>query len=114
MKRKKFVLVVTLVMILTSMIVPRNIEVEAYRVYGDPEIDYQYIFNKTANLSNIVKEDQYWNYSRYFGTDGERHAANLTKDWMEDIGLSNVKLEEIKGFWKPKILGGYEKLKDSA
>ena len=99
MKQKIFVLVVTLLMTLCSVIVPRNIEVVASGEYGDPDIDHGYIYNKTDSLSQIVFNPLYWETSRFHGTDGEQQAARNIEDWMINIGLENVHNETINSCW---------------
>ena len=93
MKQKIYVLVMTLVLTIGSLIVPQKIDVEA-KDYGDPEIDHGYIYNLTKDLSNITfQHEDYWNKSRYFGTPGEEQASTDIKNWMNFIGLENVKKE---------------------
>jgi len=97
MKKKICVLCMTLVMLLSSMIVPQNIKVTASGDQGDPELSHQWIYNKIYNMTQILFEnDDYWKQSRYFGTKGEHKAAERIENWMNETGLDNVKQEKIE------------------
>jgi parallel beta-helix repeat protein len=99
MNKKIYAVFLTLVLLLTTMTFPRNIEVTATEDYGDPGIDHGYVYGKTENLSKIVFNPIASNTSRYFGTPGERYAADLIKDWMNEIGLDCVHKEWIDAYW---------------
>ncbi|KYK26859.1 hypothetical protein AYK20_08560 [Thermoplasmatales archaeon SG8-52-1] len=113
MKKKIFVLLITLVMTSTVITIPRDINVIATVNYGNPNLDDEYILSKTEYLSNIVNmSDIYRNWGRFFGTPGERYAAFIIEDWMEeDIGLDCVHLETIDSTWDSEYSKG--KRKDS-
>jgi len=92
MKQKIYVLIVALMALFATLTAPRNIHVIATEYYGDPEINYSWIYNKTALLSDIGKR---YERGRYFGTDGELKAADDIKSWMENISLDCVHKEAI-------------------
>jgi parallel beta-helix repeat protein len=100
MNKKIYAIFVTLVMIMTAMIIPRNTRVKATYSYGDPDINHGYIYNKTENLSKIILNELY-DEGRYFGTDGELEAANRIIGWMENISLDYVHKETIDKCWYP-------------
>ena len=64
--------------------------------YGGPELDFEFIYRITKNLSDIIYEHP---KSREFGTSGEQLASELLAEYMEEIGLSNVHMEKIGGDW---------------
>ena len=73
MKIKIFRILICMMLLMASAtIIPHDIKVKASRGYGDPEIDYGYIFNITKEMSDIpFDNDAYWYKSRYIGTPGE-------------------------------------------
>jgi hypothetical protein len=94
----------------TALNVPKDVNVEASGNYGDPGINYDYIYNRTKNLSHIVLEEpEYWNESRFFGSLGEQHAAEDIEQWMKDIDLYDVHLETIDSWWTWPDEGGLYK-----
>ena len=95
MNKKIFVLVMTLGMITTAISIPLTFNVAATDNYGDPEIDHMYVFNKTEILSEIVTNQLYSKWGRFFGTGGEVKAADYLREWMENIGLDCVHNETI-------------------
>jgi len=100
MNKKIYTIFVTLVMIMTAIIIPRNTEVKATDGYGDPDINHGYVYTKTKNLSDIILNEQY-DKGRHFGTEGEQKAADDIKGWMNDIGLDYVHKETIDKCWYP-------------
>lgn len=64
--------------------------------YSWAKLDYDYMYEITKNLSDIV-----FTYERgkEFGTKGERDAADLIEIWMNDIGLECVHQEPINAYW---------------
>ena len=96
MKEKIYVLIVTLLTLVATLIVPQNIHVKADGDYGDPGIKHEWIYNKTEDLSNIVFS---YDRGRYFGTSGELDAAYLIEGCMNDIGLDCVHNETIDAYW---------------
>jgi parallel beta-helix repeat protein len=102
MKGKIIVLVMTLAMILTAITVPSDINVEANGEglsSNDPNLDHDYIYQKTKSLAELFKNPLYEWRSREFGEAGEQEGANDIKGWMEDLGLYNPHLEEIDEEW---------------
>ena len=99
MKEKLIVLVITLVTILVSIIVPQNIDVKATEDYGDPDIDYNYIYDIIKNLTNIINNTEYQPKGRYFGELGEIKSAENIEFWMNEIGLECVHNETINATW---------------
>jgi hypothetical protein len=94
MNRKIFVIFVTLVMIVSTFVIaPNDLKVEASGggSGGDIGIDFQYIYNITENLSNVIFDaplDHGIRKGRAFGTEGERHAAeNIISLEMENLNL---------------------------
>jgi len=118
MKKKIYVVSITLVIFLGSVIVPQNIEVTASGDQGDPGLIHQWIYSKIYNLTHIPFEKiSYWYESRYFGTDGELKAAEYITTWMNYIGLENVKTETINATWDKEYEQGdsnYEGALDQA
>jgi hypothetical protein len=100
MMRKLLAFLLSMLMIVSTMIIikPENFDAKASRVGGigahANEIDTYYIHNVTQQLSDIVFTNP---KGRAFGTPGERQAAQEIKTWMNQIGLSNVHLENITG-----------------
>jgi len=93
MKKQIVAIFLTLVVIGTIFVIaPSDLQVEASGGGGDNGIglDYEYIINKTENLSKIIK-DEYGEdeiaKGRAFGTKGEHAAAFDIAGWMEEIGL---------------------------
>jgi hypothetical protein len=101
LKRKIFVIVCTLLIILTSVTISSDIIVEADDDLScnDPNLDHTYIYLRTQDLANLIKEQEYSWRSREFGEPGERKGANDIKVWMEDLNLYNPHLEEIDEEW---------------
>jgi len=62
---------------------------------GEQYLNFTYIHNIAQTLSDIVTDPQYPK-ARAYGTSGEHYAASLIEDWMEDIGLYNVKTDKIQ------------------
>jgi len=60
------------------------------------KFDYEYIYSILKNTTRIVDT---FDESKEFGTPGERYAANNTRDYMIDLGLSCVHQEEIDSEW---------------
>ena len=90
MRKRKFVLFVTLLFVLNAilLIVPEDRIVKADTPSPILEIDYDYIYNVTENLSNIIftsydEENGELAKGRFFGTKGEWDAANYLADEME-------------------------------
>jgi len=59
------------------------------------DLDYDFIYNKTENLSNIIFQE-IWptdlEKGRAFGTEGEIYAGDKLKDWFKDeIGIHTAK-----------------------
>jgi len=103
MKKKIYIIAITLVITLGSIIVPRNIDVVASGDQGDPELSHWWIYNKIYNMTHILFDKyDYWKQSRYSGTKGEQEAAIRIRNWMNKIGLDNVKQEKIDENWKLK------------
>ncbi|KYK29627.1 hypothetical protein AYK20_05135 [Thermoplasmatales archaeon SG8-52-1] len=99
MKKKIFVLVTTLVMISTTITIPREINVTAADNYGDPDLDHEYINTTTKELTDIVKNPYFKNWGRYFGRPGEREAADYIEGWMKNLSLDCVHQEPIDSYW---------------
>ena len=100
MKKKIFVILFTLVLTSTVLNIPKGINVIATSNYGDPDIDHEYILNRTYNLSQIVFYPDCVDWGRYFGTKGEQEAAENIEYWMENLSLDCVKKEPINSTWK--------------
>jgi len=95
MKNNIFGILVCVMLVLTTIVVigPNELKVGATSgggggEDGDVELDYDYIFSITENLSYIIRDPSYWK-GRDFGSPGEHYAKNLIKGWMEDINLDN-------------------------
>jgi hypothetical protein len=110
MNRKIIVIVMTLVLTLTTITIPSNINIKAFDLgtsLNDPGLDHTYIYNKTKNLSEIVKYNNYEWRSREFGTLGEIAGADYIKDWMNDLNLTNVHNETINEDWNETDTWGF-------
>jgi hypothetical protein len=119
MKRKIFVLVITLVITTTSFVfVPVDLNVKASEDFGDPDLGYIWIYDRINDLTNITLMKDYWNRSRYFGSDGEQKASGDILNWMTNLSLENVTTELInerwvrrKGIVESTYLGELERLR---
>ena len=107
MKKKIFVLVVTMLMVLSAIvIIHSDTEVEASGGEGGGSgsgnngigLDNGFVWNVTRDLSDIIRTEYDIKKGdipkgRAWGTDGDRHAQNLTEAWMKNesyCGLSEV------------------------
>ena len=106
MNKKIYVFIVALLMCLTTIVfIPSDLKVEAAsggkgNGVEDIFLDYQYIWNITENLSNVIfdaPQDDGINKGRNFGTTGEHYAAiNIIKDTMvNDLNLYNPGLNPL-------------------
>ena len=98
MKKKLLAISVCMLMITSTITIikPENLDVKADSGGGDGnniEINESFIHYVAQKLSNITFT---FSKGRAFGTSGERHASELIMDWMNETGLSNVYLENIK------------------
>ena len=88
MNKQIVAIFMTLLMIGTIfVIIPSDLQVEASGGGGDGNgigLNCSYIYDKTYELSNIVKS---YPKGRAFGTKGENDAAVDIAAWMEEIGL---------------------------
>ena len=85
MKRKYFGIFVTLVMIISSIVIPTNVKFANAAGGGQEQpLNYSWINEIVENLSLIVKQNKTYNLwqGRDFGTNGEREAAYRIKEWM--------------------------------
>ena len=69
-----------------------------------PIIDYNWTWHRTRDLSWIVfdQRNPERDKGRAFGTLGEQKAAENISTWIQEIGLVNVKRDEINETWKYK------------
>ena len=110
MKKKVKCIFVCLLLISTAIVIfPDDLDVEATFEEGGQKggkeegigLDYDYIWNITEDLSDIVKSTSIYPpgtlaKGRAFGTNGERWAADyIMEDEMIDLGLYNVTLEQM-------------------
>jgi hypothetical protein len=114
MKKKFYVIFVTLLMCLSAIVIISNdFEVEATGGSGNNSLglDYDYIWFKILdNLTYVVHNDSIWGAGdevirkgRSFGTEGDNWTANYIRDELENLDLSNVqklKLGPIEGYDK--------------
>jgi hypothetical protein len=103
MKEKIYVLIVTLLMCLSVIvIIPNDFKVEATSGSGNNSLglDYDYIWNITENLSNViynVYEPNEIPRGRSFGSKGGYYTVNnITIPEMNAIGLEDVHTEKIE------------------
>jgi hypothetical protein len=108
MKNKIIGIFVSIMLLMTAIIVivPDDLNVEATPGGGGGDkggvgLNQSYIHMVTENLSNIVKT---YPKGRTFGTDGEHYARDRIEFWMNDIGLYNVTIEQMKN-----ITSGFDK-----
>jgi len=113
MKQKIFVILIMLVMILTTITIPRDINVKATGNYGNPGLNNKYIIDTTHDLSNITFDDRYKDWGRFFGKPGEQEAARKLEIWMEELGLDCVHKETINSIWDAEEDENCEKKRDS-
>ncbi|MBE3121646.1 MAG: M28 family peptidase, partial [Thermoplasmata archaeon] len=106
MNRKIVSICICMLVCLTAIIgiIPKTTKVEATPCSepGNVGLNYILIYNITEVLSKIVFGTNGLNHGiqmgRWFGTPGERHAANLTKNWMDRFAkyyIDNNKMEEL-------------------
>ena len=110
MKIKIFVLVMTLSMTLSTIILPSDIKVEANGQgisNNDPGLDHTYIYNKTKNLSDIIKIALYKWRSREHGEAGEQKAAERIENWMKNLSLWDVHTELLDENWEKSDNGNW-------
>jgi len=98
--RKKLIAIFVMLLITfsTIVIIPNDLVLiaEASPDEEDVELDYQFIYNITENLSNVIfdaYEEGELRKGRAFGSKGELYAAKYIEDVMNEIGLSNVQLD---------------------
>jgi len=106
LKEKNFVIVIMLVTLTLSVIVPQNIDVKASVDYGDPGINYGYVYNRTKDLSDIVFKLLSEDRGREFGEWGEQKAADYIEGWMENISrMDDVYRETIDAVYWENMYG---------
>ena len=101
----KLFFIVVLVMLSSLVLIPdigvSDAQQDTEKTYTTHTLcNYSYIWDKTKNLTDIIKVHL---QSRYFGTEGEHKAADNIKNWMSLLGLSNVHNETINGWWGPIV-----------
>ncbi len=86
--KKIFVLIATLVIILSTIMIPTNVEiVSGTGGEGDEiELDYDWIYDIVVNLSNIIHNitTNGIHMGRDFGSLGEQKAAEYIYNWMDE------------------------------
>jgi len=103
MYKKLCVIFITLLLTIpaTIIILPRNMNAQAEggaESGEDLDLDYSYIYNRTKDLSDIIKNaplDHGMQKGRAFGTTGEHLAKTYIEGWMDDLGL-NTTVEQMK------------------
>jgi len=108
MRRRKIVSLLFFMLVIAGsiLIIPKEYNVEATTGGGSGGnglvgLDYQEIFNKTVNLTEIVINvpDNGLYKGRWFGSKGEREAACKIKGWMENYTddlaqITNVSIKQ--------------------
>jgi len=112
MSRTLSVLIVVVSLCISSVvIINNNSKVEATlgeEDEGGVGLDYQFVYNVTKNLSWVIFDaynETDLPKGRAFGSKGEHYAKDLIYDYMNDIGLYNVTLEQIEDI--PSIFDHY-------
>ena len=93
--RKLLVLFIAICMIMPTIWINEN-KAKAESKERSVGLDYDFIWNVTTTLSNIIFD---YDQGRCFGTSGEHEAANYIENWMNNIYLSNVDTEQIDAYW---------------
>lgn len=88
MVKKIFVLITTLVIILSTILIPTKVEIirGAGGGGGEIELDYDWIYDIVVNLSSIVHNitTNDIHMGRDFGSLGEQKAAEYIYNWMDE------------------------------